>query len=162
MRTALALISLTACAETAVLELTIEIPDRGAVFCEDCTVQTIVIDARSGMSPAFDDEGDTIGFVLDGDAHAISIVATGEDIEAPLDVRARFCPDSACAPDAPELRVYYPRAFYAGEHTYHRLDFTFAPDRSTRLPDVHPCNVRGCAAAITSWYCTGDDRHLCE
>jgi hypothetical protein len=169
----LALLALTACAQSAILELEVGLPAlESSMICERCPTIHAVIDARSDLARSGDvqfddddddDEDDIVSFVLSDEttAEPVSIVARATQIEAPLVVRARFCEDGICTIDEPDLRVYFERPFYAGESTHYTVFFSYIPLAPSRLPDVGRCAIRGCTMADAP-YCDDEGRHFCE
>lgn len=162
MRTPSLLLALlvAGCAQDAVLELTVEIPEAA-----EPGPRYAVVDARAG-EPVGAPPGDVVGLdrTAAGDGR-VSIVAEPGDAEQPLHLRVRFCDDPSCtgAPaDVPQVRLRIERAFYPGEHTFLTVRIEAVPTGTEELPDVGKCEVRGCVSGESATYCLEDGAHLCE
>ncbi|MEC7519401.1 MAG: hypothetical protein VYE22_06010 [Myxococcota bacterium] len=146
---AIAALALASCSHGAVLELSLELPDRG-------DARFAVLDAAPGAPP--DGAGPTVAFAPGDEAH-VSLVA-GADLEAPLHVRVRFCeaPDCAGEPSPPTVRARIERAFYPGVKT--SLTLAVPPPPATL--EIDACRVQGCIEGRgAALYCV-DGTHVCE
>lgn len=166
---AASLLSLGGCADNAILELTLELPsgEEGFAF------------VQFDQGATFEEfEGSTSldGFPLDGPASVqVSVIADGDEIEAPLRVKVRFCQEPRCTFLDPagiesddgvgELRFELERAFYRGRFTEHTLDLRTIPERGIppTLSVVDKCEVGGCRDGTTvTNSCRADGTHFCE
>lgn len=162
------------CTRNAVFELELELPPAEGRY--------VVVEARSGATP------DRIGVAppipssgscarpdpappceerqLDPACSAVvSVVADEAEIEAPLELRIRFCVDPDCADpadeEAPERRVDVERAFYLGRYTQARACIDALPPPDAPIELIERCDVR-CREGTAAMYCRLDGTHFCE
>lgn len=160
------------CGETAVLELTLDLP-RDAEEREFVYVQ-----ARSGMQPFEDvwsNQSSFAGIALAPSSQRVdlSIVAEPEQLESVVRLKLRFCRAPIC--DHPldpsglsEQWVEIERAFYDGERTELTIAVLAVPTPcettacvEAGLRMIDKCAVRGCSDDPDGPFCDGE-RHLCE
>jgi hypothetical protein len=166
------------CARNGVLELELELPPQppgAALFA--------VVQARSGdsfdepwvdaepppsvaLSPACarPAEPPSCGErILDpACSTVVSIVGDGDEIEAPLQVRVRFCESSTCETERVEHRIEIERAFYVGRYTQARVCLDEVPSDTNAVPEsIERCEVR-CRDGLTNMHCRLDGTHFCE
>lgn len=168
-----------ACAQNAVLELELELPQSPAA----ATTRYAVVRVVTGDVP-FDEEWQgepqLPPFALDPGAKTVQRVSLdgSSDVEAAkVRVKVRFCRDPNCAAIgddvAPEVRLQLARAFYAGKRTSYAWSIPCVPNVAgqTDAPtcataqraelDVAKCDVAGCRSGVARSYCVGD-KHFCE
>jgi len=145
-------LALVGCADNAILELTLEIPDAEAAGAPDADRVTLqfVTDPipPGGPVPVVADDGRVATFSLPDDGIAterVSVVAPPGQVERPLFVTVVYCADRDPCPIDPGATVSvvrYERPFYRGEVTSHTLALPpqAAPDRV----EVAKCDVSGC------------------
>jgi hypothetical protein len=160
------------CGETAVLELTLDLPPEGQER------EFVYVQARSGTRPfeeVWSDESSFSGIALTTTSQRtpISLVAEPEQLDSLVRLKLRFCRAALC--DHPldssglsEQWVEIERAFYDGERTELTIAVLAvpAPCETTGcveagLRRIDKCDVRGCTDDPDGPFCSGD-RHLCE
>lgn len=162
-RLAMLALLLAGCADNAILELAVEVPEASCAAA-------VALEARlpePGAGCAFDQEwldGDRAALAL-GATHAVSLVARGAEIDRPLCLRIRACVrEDECPPlevtRGARTEIEIERPFYRGHYTALALGpIDPCADASAR---VSRCEVEGCAGgAPRETWCEGD-RHLCE
>lgn len=156
------------CAENAVFELKLELPNKGAVT----TPLFAVVQARSG-EPDFADMwagSDPLdGFELSAEPQTVPIsVVADEDtvITSPMRMRIRFCGSSDCSEigsdNAFEYQLHFDRVFYVGQSTSYTVTIPATPAMDVLLPAVRKCDIQGCRNGVASDYCRLDGTHFCE
>ena len=164
---ALLALALAGCAENAILELELQLPLDSEVAASFVSLE---FDSRE-PPPIYTSPPETLP-LSEERTRRVSVIASGEQIERPLFVRARFCRSQDCSaiednpvdpvtmePTMPGHEVRYERAFYLGQRTRHSLDLRAAP-RDGRS-DVDVCEVEGCFEGNLLTWCE-DGHHLCE
>jgi hypothetical protein len=157
---AIALLSLSACARNAILEITIELPE--AITLGETELRMLSGDAADFESPRWADA--QVARLGTEPSMRVDVVAEGEAIEAPLAIRLRLCEDDRCPATAPEVRVGIERAFYAGAHTWIAIEVPLAPVPGEPPIFVGRCDVGGCLEGETRSFCRLEPpmRHYCE
>lgn len=161
------------CGETAILELTLELPPAGQER------SFLYVQARSGDRSLEEEwsEGSSVGELPLGTTsrtEQISIVAAPEHLAEPLLLKLRFCRGSRCDhlldPGATpsEIWVTIERAFYDGERTELTIAIPMVPMPCDSLAcfiaglrAIDKCDVRGCTDQLMGPFCSRD-RHPCE
>jgi hypothetical protein len=179
LTTLIASLAPTGCAQNAVLELELDLPQSPS----PATTRYAVVRVVTG-DVSFDEEwqGDPQlpPFALDPSAKTVQRVSLdgSSDVEsAKVRVKVRFCRDPNCAAigddTAPEVRLQLARAFYAGKRTSYAWSIPCVPNVAgqTDTPvcataqrgetDVTKCEVAGCRSGVARSYCVGD-KHFCE
>lgn len=165
LRIAIACLGLSACADNAVLEVTLELPARTGGAPVYAFVQS-----RSDDMPTFDgswagadaSEGFPLGTTPT--TQHVSFVASGAAIPRKLGIRVRFCADRACGAiadvNAQEAHFIIDRAFYRGQRT--SLVLPAMPSATPTTTTFTKCQVAGCTMGTTTTYCFATGRHFCE
>jgi hypothetical protein len=160
------------CGETAVLELTLDLPAAGDER------EFVYVQARSGtrlFEEVWSDESSFSGIALGPTSQRtdVSIVAAPEQLDSLMRVKLRFCRAARC--DHPldpsglsEQWIEIERAFYDGERTDLTIAVLAVPTPCANISCVRAglrvidkCEVRGCTEDEAGPFCSGD-RHLCE
>lgn len=158
---------LVGCAENAILELTVTAPDAASLGAVDARLALLdfvsddaedpedlpTIRSAPSLELALPPAGEEI-------VHRASVVAGGDEIETPLWIAIRYCPDGACdvSDDQPRAFVRYERAFYVGEFTRHAL---VLPPLDPAVVPVTTCEVFGCIEGVVGESCI-EGVHYCE
>lgn len=171
MRWAVLALALVGCADNAILELTVEIPDAeaaGAPSADRVTLQFVTDEIPPGAPvPILGDESRVATFMLPADGVAtepVSVVASPDQVPRPFSVTVVYCEGrTPCPvdPTEPVAVVRYERAFYRGEVTSHTLALPAQGDLD--VPPVGKCDVAGCISG-TAMACDfgSPPVHACE
>jgi len=152
VRWAVLALALVGCADNAILELTVEVPDAdaaGAPGADRVTLQFLTEPIAAGEpTPMLTEASQVTTLMLAEDGPApqrVSVVASPGHVEDPLFVTVFYCAGrSPCTfnrGDAVSV-VRYERPFYRGEFTSHTLALPRqgAPD----VLEIGRCDVAGC------------------
>lgn len=169
-------LGLVGCADTAVLELTIELPPM------DFERKFVFVQARSGDRP-FDEEWSpesSVGGLLPSVERVeatVSVVSDADFVEDPMRLKVRFCRSAECdglldeAGDPSEYHVVFDRPFYAGERTAFTLRIPATPPPCSATVPCPPeridamiskCEIEGCADGQSAPFCDSGSVHFCE
>lgn len=171
-RAVILVLALVGCADNAILEVELDLPAANG------ETRFAVVQGRSGdvdFAAAWAGGGAVEGLELSNETVVVGIEADdGDEVEAPLAIRVRYCTDPACAGpqdgEAQEIQVTVERAFYEGE-------YTLLPADALPLPEVmdcttggcaavsvmvDKCRIEGCRAGMTTNWCNSDGLHFCE
>lgn len=163
------------CAQTAVLELEIDLPvspDGEPLFAVVFAGESALLDngpesvavglplscERAEPRPRCDDR------TLSPECSAtVSIVGRETHLEEPLPVHIRFCDDPVCAGEEPRgsHRIEVERAFYLGRYTQARTCIDEIPDGMAEPQRIERCDVR-CREGTATMSCRLDGTHFCE
>ena len=162
------LVLCASCAENAILELDVRLPEASGV-----AAQYVVIVMRSARESDFDvvwGATDLDGFLLESASRnvTVSVVAQPEDFSDDLLVRALFCSSPRCDAlgddTAGERRLVIEHPFYSLQRTEAAWVLQTVEESVISVPDrISRCEVQGCRSGVTTSYCRTDDgTHFCE
>ena len=159
------LVVASGCAQNAILELEIDLPQRPS----DTPIFAFV-QARRGDTHPFESDwgGDDLPAVelLPDQRHTttMSLIADEDGFDAHLKVR--FCGSPKCTDIADGraparwYRIEHP--FYVGERTFWQVSIAAVPTTPDgALEEVDRCAIRGCIEGTLSSYCDAAGRHFC-
>ncbi|MCB9596570.1 MAG: hypothetical protein H6719_27850 [Sandaracinaceae bacterium] len=182
-RLLLAMLLLSGCARNGIFELEVDLPPQpptvAPLFAVVQVSNSLAFDAdwtsleridglalrptcaRPLVPPACD-----VRSLAPDCSEVVSVVGEGDDLARPLRVRVRFCEDAGCTAardvTAPEARVEFERALYAGHYTQGRVCVDAVPTTPTPTPTiVDRCEVR-CRDGEAAMHCRADGTHFCE
>lgn len=170
-----ALLALAGCAENAILELTVELPDAATAGAPGATFALVqVAVGRSDDPRSLFRVGSTsdASFALSSapSTERMSVVAGGADLTEPLTVRVVYCRERGCLPRDEDRVAYFEieRAFYQGRYT--QVDLLVLTALSTladpaTVTRIERCDVEGCREGNPTTWCEvtlPDAPHFCE
>lgn len=175
---ALAVAGASGCAQNAIFELTLDLPERPAALPAGTPMYAFP-QLRAGTAEAFMDrwagQDPLTGVELQpGERTTMQISVIGNsDIETrPLRLKTQFCVDPRCNGfgddrGAPIQCVEFERVFYVGKFTsYTHAIATVPTSIDCPVAGVLPigrCDIRGCRDGDTANFCRLEDgTHFCE